>query len=124
MPKKIIIIDHDQDTVDILTYMLTDWGYTVTGFMTLDITRVLEIKPDLILIDTWLPGNFKGAFCKELKSDERTWNINIILLSTQNNLPEIAKECLADDYLAKPFDIDDINKIVSGLINGSHVAPI
>jgi CheY-like chemotaxis protein len=115
MQKKILIIDHDQDTVDILLYLFGDLGYAVTGFILIDIFTVLLIMPDLILMDTWLPGNIEGAICRQLKTDYRTQHIPIVLLSTQANIPDIANHCLADGYVGKPFELEHICKVVSDL---------
>jgi CheY-like chemotaxis protein len=112
MSKKIIVIDHDQDTVDILSYLLSDEGYEVTGSISTAILDQLPvINPDYIFIDTWFPGNSKGELCRQIKLQPETAHIKVILLSTHFQLPELAARALADNYIPKPFDIDHVYRL-------------
>lgn len=63
---------------------------------------------DLILLDDWLNDGLGSQLCKKLKNNAHTANVPIILISAANNLAASAKESGADDFLSKPFDIEDL----------------
>lgn len=119
MSKKILIIDADQDIVEIIKFVLEDYTYKVTSSLSPDIVKEIpSIKPDLIILDDWLPVIKGRVVCKSLKSAQHTRHIPVIMLSDITDLEIIAHDCLADDYLAKPFDILDlVNKIALVLKN-------
>jgi len=64
-----------------------------------------EVLPDLVVLDWMLPGKSGVQFAKELRSNERTKDIPIILLTARSEeMDKIAGlEAGADDYLTKPF---------------------
>ncbi|MNI31153.1 hypothetical protein D3C73_850280 [compost metagenome] len=49
---------------------------------------------------------------EELKNDPETEELSAVLTSTSNDLPRTAKECKADDFIEKPFDIDHMIEVV------------
>ncbi len=73
-----------------------------------------QIKPDLILLDLMLPKLSGFDVCKLLKTDEATWRIPVIIMSTLSD-PESrdrAKEAGADFFIPKPYDLEDtLNEI-------------
>jgi CheY-like chemotaxis protein len=112
MPKKIIIIDQDQDIVDILRFMFEEKGFTVTSSANADlISEIAQIRPDLILLDTWLQGNANGELCSKIKRDPETASFPVYLLSTSNQIEAIALQAQADGFVTKPFDISIIYEI-------------
>jgi two-component system phosphate regulon response regulator PhoB len=64
-----------------------------------------EVLPDLVVLDWMLPGKSGVQFAKELRSNERTKDIPIILLTARSEeMDKIAGlEAGADDYVTKPF---------------------
>ncbi len=70
--------------------------------------------PALILLDVLLAGEDGREICKQLKSNEQTNHIPVILISAHANLNNAREICGADDYLAKPFRlielIDNVQK--------------
>ncbi|MBL4676994.1 MAG: response regulator [Mucilaginibacter sp.] len=117
MAKKILVIEDDRDIRESVTYVLESDGYEVTAS---DNSRILkslpDIAPDLILLDNWLTDWASDAsgqqISKELKSDPKTSHIPIIILSAVNNVAEIAEAGLADAYIKKPFDVDELLAMV------------
>ncbi len=68
-----------------------------------------QIKPDLILLDLMLPKLSGFDVCKLLKTDNATWRIPVIIMSTLSD-PESqdrAKEAGADYFIPKPYDLAD-----------------
>ena len=117
---KIMVIEDDVDTLEIITTILTGAGYqVVTGR---DVTAVYAIEkepPALLLIDNWLAGGKTGHdICYQLKKNPATSFIPVILISGTNNLKETAQRCGADGFICKPFDIEDLLRQVKSRISG------
>lgn len=119
MKKKILVIDHDQDILELTEFLLKEMDYDVDSSLNADILDdVLQIKPDLILLDDWLGGTSGHELCKKLKSEVATSHIKILIFSASTGLEKIAKENLADSYIEKPFDIVELESRILNLLKG------
>jgi CheY-like chemotaxis protein len=117
--KRILVVDDDFAILEALNMMLQDAGYeTETSTKNGEfIERSLKIRlPDLIVLDILLSGHDGRTICKKLKSEEATRKIPIILISAHPNAEKTAFEAGADDFLEKPFSIDDLLAKVERLI--------
>lgn len=106
--KKILIVEDDNDMLELLSIVFRDSGYNVTfSDKALEISTIIGLRPDLIILDIRLKGSpVSGSdLCRELKSNPDTKIIPVILASGEYNLAKIAKECNADMFLAKPYDM-------------------
>jgi len=106
--KRLLIVDDDPDILEILEIIFESEGYEVILSETGEETKYLEVlKPDLILLDVRIVGSplTGGAICTRIKSEAKTRSIPVILISAENDLPEIASRSRADGYVHKPFDI-------------------
>lgn len=94
--------------------VLTEEGYDVTPSLTTEpIDTIDEIEPDIVIVDDNIKGNKKGSEVIEaLESDSNTEGLSAVLTSTSPDVPQKAKECKADDYIEKPFDIDQMIEVV------------
>ena len=109
MKKKIIVADDDKDIVAVLTMMLENVGYEVQSTANgLTTQRVADYLPDLLLLDIWMAGVDGRDICKNLKSQQHTKHIPIIMISANQNTEQLAREAGADDFIAKPFDMDKL----------------
>lgn len=109
--KKILVVDDDRGILDSLQIILEMEGYEVIPLLNADrIYKEIRLhKPSLIILDIWLPGGVDGAaVARFLKSQEKWKNIPIILISAISNIEKVLEESFADDFLAKPFEIDDV----------------
>lgn len=120
MGKKILVIEDDPDLLELLKIVFRDTGYDVIfSSLELETDYIHILHPDLILLDVRLKGSLRSGsqICQELKSNPKTDKLQVILCSGEYNLPEIARECNADMYLAKPYDtlnlLAQINKHLS-----------
>lgn len=110
--KKVLLIEDDKSTVEVVKLILTTYGfsvYTHTSGLNVD-KAVKACKPNLILLDIRLPGKLGTEVCKEIKKKS---SIPIILFSADANEKKIVKECNADGFLGKPFDINEMILSVS-----------
>jgi DNA-binding response OmpR family regulator len=117
MRNKIIVIEDDQDNFEVIKTILSMDGFEVFESDSDKIcTSIHTNEPSLILIDNWLGKGSGANICKNLKDNSETKNIPVILMSACNGLEKIAKDCKADGYLEKPFEIDDLTDLIKGAI--------
>ncbi len=114
MSKKIFIIDDHKDIAEVSKNVLEREGYQVYTFTSGEdaFLAFKKNKPNLILLDHLLPGKCGAEICHEVKSDEKLKDISVILVTGQVLLKEPTggdpNFIKPDDYLIKPFDIDDL----------------
>lgn len=115
---KILIVDDSQELLDLCTHLLSMKGYivaTATSKITV-FNKVSNFNPDLILMDVRLNGADGRELCKEIKQNDSTKEIPVILLSASPELLIDYKECKAVDVIEKPFELTSlIQKIERGL---------
>jgi len=106
--KKLLIVDDDEDILEFLKVILEEEGYSV---ITTDKDDYLEklhddSLPDLILLDLLLSGKDGREIVAYLKMQENTKHIPVIMFSAHPNAQEMSSNAGADDFVAKPFEID------------------
>ncbi|HEK19081.1 response regulator [Mucilaginibacter sp.] len=109
--KRIMVADDDPGIVDAIEMMLEFEGYQVSS--TVDGATVLDMKenlPDLLLLDIWMSGEDGRDICRKLKSLPETKGIPIIMISASRDIETSARDSGADDFLAKPFEMDTLLK--------------
>lgn len=115
--KKILIADDDPAIVDALAFMLKETGYQViTTVNGSSVPELYNQKPDLLLLDIWMSGQDGREICKKLKSQNTTKKTPIMMISANKDTEEIAKAAGANDFLSKPFEMDDLLKKINQLI--------
>jgi CheY-like chemotaxis protein len=116
---RILVVEDDEDTRDLLvTHFTLEEGYEVIavadGPAALQCCRDSETLPHLVLLDIILSyekGTMDGYdVCRSLRSDPCTTHIPIIFLSERDERSDkiVGLELGADDYIAKPFDLDEL----------------
>lgn len=112
--KKVFIFDDNLEILELCTVILEEIGFQVkTSPTTNDIVQqIKEYLPDLIFMDNWLPDISGIEATRLIKADEELKNIPVIYFSANSNISELAAEAQADDFIAKPFDIDHLEEIV------------
>ena len=123
--KKILVVDDDIDILTVVQLVLSNNGFEVAAISNWQQihTQIDAFKPDLILLDVSLGTQDGRNICKQLKSGEDTKHISVILFSANHNVEKSVSECLADSFISKPFDINDLidginNKLLEK--NGSN----
>ncbi|MBA3723337.1 MAG: response regulator transcription factor [Candidatus Levybacteria bacterium] len=112
--KKILIADDDPAICDAVQFMLEEEGYSVDTTVNGETIYKMEKDfPDLLLLDIWMSGQDGREICKYLKKKTLTKNIPVIMISASRDISESAKESGADDFLAKPFKMDDLLGIIA-----------
>jgi len=117
MLKKIIIADDDPGILDAIGIMLEFEGYEVECTPNCDGLLTMETGfPDLLLLDIWMSGTDGRDVCKHLKQKRSTSKIPIVMISASKDIEQSAFEAGADDFLAKPFEMDDLLKKIERYI--------
>lgn len=109
MKKNILVADDDQPIADAVKLILELDDYQVD--ITNDgatIYQLTEDYPDLLLLDIWMSGQDGREICKYLKNKSDTKNIPIIMISASRDVEKSAKEAGADDFIAKPFEMNEL----------------
>ncbi|GAC1398532.1 MAG: hypothetical protein NVSMB49_06780 [Ktedonobacteraceae bacterium] len=108
--KKILVVDDDPDILDFLQVILEEEGYTVATTSKGEYIEQLHNGglPNLILLDVFLSGKDGRHIVKQLKSKDETKHIPVIMFSAHPSAEETARASGADDFLAKPFEMDDL----------------
>ncbi len=106
--KKIFIFDDNLQILELCTEILDDLGCEVkTSPTTNQIEeQVRDFMPDLIFMDNWLPDISGIEATQLIKANSELKHIPVIYFSANSNIIELAAEAGAEDYLAKPFDLD------------------
>ncbi|MFC4210936.1 response regulator [Pedobacter lithocola] len=110
MAIKIMICDDEMDILDVTGMILEDAGYEVIAVS--DSLKAEEVfkneMPDLLLIDLWMPGISGDKIIASLKTNNDFENVPMIVLSASDTARQIAMGCGAVDFIAKPYDIDNL----------------
>jgi DNA-binding response OmpR family regulator len=120
--KKVLIIEDDAGIQELISYILEEEGFRVDTTVHSLATDLTPHKADLILLDEWVNKKEGHMLCKEIKMMHATQHIPVIILSTSVDIKEIAKNCDADGYISKPFDIDEVVKEVKRVLKMEQVS--
>ena len=114
--KKILIVDDEQDIVESLKFVLEASNYTCycayNGEDGLKLAK--EIMPDLIILDVMMPKINGYKISRLLKYDAKYKNIPILMVTARSQEEDklIGEETGADEYITKPFELDEVVKKV------------
>jgi two-component system response regulator VicR len=120
MGKRILVIDDDEDILEILHIIFQDDGYNVAISNSSEAAeRIHELSPDLILLDINITGSAKNGakICAEVKERYPSRQTPVVLISAEMDISIIARECGADSFVRKPFDIYQLLMQVKKFIN-------
>jgi DNA-binding response OmpR family regulator len=118
--KRILVVDDEADLVETLRFSLELEGYDVlTAFNGEEaLNQARKEIPDLMLLDLMLPKLDGYKVCRLLKFDEKFKHIPILMLTakTQERDKQTGMETGANEYITKPFDMDELMKKVKGYL--------
>lgn len=116
---KILLVDDETAILHALGLFLEIEGYEVEGLIKFD-NYLKQLKkanvPDLIILDILLNGEDGVKIAKELKASNITKDIPIVMISALPDGKKQSEIAGVDAFLAKPFDVKDLNKILKGFI--------
>ena len=116
--KKIVIFDDDEDILSICVYILEEQGWEVYTYTNCNniVERISEIKPDVILMDNWIPDEGGIIATQTLKKEGSLQQIPVIYFSANSDIQLLAEHAGADGYLAKPFDLEELDRVIGDVM--------
>lgn len=117
--RRVLVVDDEESILDAVKLILDDEGYSVKAIFKGDevYKEVETFKPDLILLDVLMSGKDGRIICKNLKTNPDTKDIPIIMISAHPSANETMNDYKADDFLPKPFRVDELLDILNKYLN-------
>ncbi len=118
----LLVIDDDLEILEVVKLLLISKGLKVkTEPQWQNIFKEIETcEPDVILMDIGLGTEDGRNITKQIKSNSSTCHIPVILFSAINDINKNLGDCLNDDFISKPFNLEDLfNKIQNQLHKAS-----
>jgi DNA-binding response OmpR family regulator len=121
--KRRLIVDDNTDILWVVETILKRHGFDILTTLRGEevLAKTIKFSPQLILLDVFLSGVDGIEVCNTLKSNPETKDIPIIMFSAHTNFNDLKKFCKADDFVAKPFDSNELVKKINYHIQ-SHYA--
>jgi CheY-like chemotaxis protein len=110
----ILIVEDDPQVARLIALVLKRHGHTceVVAEGMKALSRAREARPSIIFADLKLKGMGGDTLCRSLKEYEETRSIPFIIVSGDADIAEKAQLCGAEDYMGKPFEFDDLVRLV------------
>jgi len=114
MKKKILYIEDDTDMADVVAEIMQFEDYEVLTDSGKSMYKLLNTNDfGLILMDEGLSWCWGSSLCKELRTNEKTADIPIVMISAAREIDSIAARCGANAYIRKPFEIYDVIDVIN-----------
>jgi DNA-binding response OmpR family regulator len=121
---RVLIIDDSQQIVQLIKSVLDREGYETA--VALDgetgLCKTKQAVPDMVILDLGLPKLPGEQVCREIKNDEKTKNVSVVMLTGRTSEADriICKVIGADYYLTKPCDLYELLKIAHTVETHAH----
>lgn len=124
---RVLVVDDEKDIVALVAYHLTRAGYQVTTASNGPeaLREAQREKPALIVLDLMLPGMSGFDVLEQLRADERTRHVAVLMLTARRDEPDRIRGLSlgADDYLTKPFSPEELVLRVGAILRRTRSAP-
>ncbi len=124
--RKVLVVDDDPGMREVLESILATENVEVcTAVDGKDaVQKTLALKPDLILLDVGMPKLSGLTFCKAIRAGAQTRNTPIIIVTslTATGRLEECMEAGADDFVGKPFQLEDLLIRVRAMLKTADVS--
>jgi len=122
--KRVMIVDDSPDALALMEKVLADEGFELIKVSNATEVglKAAQLLPDLILLDFLMPEVNGFEVCKALRANDQTRNTPIMAVTCLTKERDIERifESGADEYLAKPFKVDQLLEKVRELIGRGH----
>ena len=121
--KTILIVDDETDILKLIEDILTPEGYKIIKAKSgTDALKILKkIKPDLVLLDFFMPKMSGREVCEKIRADNKLKSIKVAFLTiaklSKVGFKELNRMNVLD-FIQKPFDNEDLIKRVKKIISG------
>jgi CheY-like chemotaxis protein len=121
---KVLIIDDEKLLVKSTSMALVHYGYDIKGVLNGEegLKAALEFAPDVILLDIMMPGMDGWQVLEKLKQNEITRHIPVVIFTAReySNGKAMAVKNGATDFIAKPFEPQELAEILENQITASR----
>lgn len=109
MKNNVLVIEDEPVISEMMCILLEIEGYKVICSNDISFAKSKLQSKDiaLVMLDLNLGGESGETMCRYIKEHSELQHIPVVLVSANANLKNIKEQCLADDYIAKPFDLND-----------------
>ena len=117
MKKKVWVIEDDPDIGEIISHLLAEEGYDVSVFSDASSCKNLLIfnSADLMVVDVMLPDGNGIELCNLIKTSSTSAHVPVLMMSANKGMSDLNGYYRADDFIAKPFDINEMIRKVKRL---------
>jgi len=119
--RKTILICDDEPTLRELVRASLDGGYRFAeasdGLVAIELAR--ELEPDVVILDLMLPRVGGLEVLAELRADEKLRRVPVLVITAWNETREDVLAAGAADFVAKPFDPDELRAAIEKLLSGT-----
>jgi DNA-binding response OmpR family regulator len=125
---RILVVEDDLDISQMLRLYFDSQGYEVLAVMrgseALDVCR--KKQPNVVVLDIMLPDMDGYDVCRKLRGNLRTSHIPIIFLTQKDERSDkiAGLELGADDYITKPFDIEELKLRIQGAMRRAEATSL
>ncbi len=121
MQQSILIFEDDETTMELCAIICEGLDLKVFQSATTEnvVQQVKNYQPDIILMDYWIPGMGGLKAIAAIKNNQEVNSIPIIFFSANKDFMEVVPDSLADDYIQKPFELNDLEQKILNLLNPS-----
>ncbi|MGH7203948.1 MAG: response regulator [Candidatus Levyibacteriota bacterium] len=105
----IVVADDDPAILEAMRMVLELYNFKVETIADGSVVpKLRQLRPQLLFLDIRMSGTDGRTICKKLKTEADTKHIPVVMISANANLQHCVEEAGANDYLAKPFDMNDL----------------
>ena len=121
MQSRVLVLDDDTGSLEFMEDLFVSEGFDVKIIdSTNDIfCEIREYKPDILLLDYILNGINGGELCHQVKTNQETCSLPVIILSAYSKVIESLGYYGCDKFISKPFDnnhlVDEVNNLIGNL---------
>jgi len=123
MVKKIMIVDDEKDLREMINALIQTEGFDTmmasNGKEALKILKETEQKPDLVLVDMFMPEMSGRELCEKIRDEENLKGLKLAFLTVaafSNQGKQVLRDLDVLDYIVKPFDVDDFLRRVHRIL--------
>jgi len=113
--KTVMIVDDTRDTVGMVKKLLESEGYKTmdayNGKEALDLLKKVQVKPDLVLLDMFMPEMSGREVCERIRKDDDLRDLKVAFFTVaafRGQGRQMLRDLDVLDYIVKPFDVDDL----------------
>lgn len=117
--KRILCVEDDRDTCEVLAFVLTDYDFTTVGSVAGADSLLASQHFDLFVLDNWLPDGSGVELCERIRRLGSTSPIVFTSAIGQRHEIDLAMQAGADRYLVKPYEPETLVQTVKELLDRS-----